>query len=214
MIDFETIARRTNGTAAVLFDVQGFDIGHREGAAVRGFAGASSIDGGSAHSANVFDVRDLPLLECLVSFLAILVAPAFYFCAMAGRVLRSSSPCAGGHVAGILLVPLLCGDHVTRHARPASHPSLVVAMWAWLASRVMKFVAPLGGQSRRMPWTLGHAPHRGFDGALGAHARSYGPLGEVAFAARLSREVKALASRLCGSLFRRRFHMLIVMSPA
>lgn len=63
MIDLETIGRRADGTAAVLFEVQRLDVGARDATAVPGLSGAARDLHGFAKLFMALRIAFFPLLE-------------------------------------------------------------------------------------------------------------------------------------------------------
>ena len=214
MVDLKIFLGRADGAAAVLpLENRGYVVGGKA-AAVAGHSCPSIVSSHSAKFSQSFWIGLLPALQHLSNLAVVLLCPALYLCAVAGRVFRSASARGSRFVAGALSKPLLRGDDIAGRTQAALDPSLVVSVRAWLASGVVKVAAFFGGQSSRMPRTFGGGSHRSFTGALSARASRHVPLGEMAFAARLAGEVKAFAGRYCCSPFRGRSHMFTVMTTA
>lgn len=167
MINLETFCGRASGTSAVLSRVQSLDISKGEGAAGCGFSRAPDGRAYAPHRADMIFVRRFPALESLLSLFAILLSPAFYLGAVAGRISSAASPRTSGHVPRIALIP--AGAFVDRalDARAARDKSpICVSVSTTATDRVVPKTGQSSGGLRRMFDAL-RLPSLGFFGIAG-----------------------------------------------
>lgn len=212
MVDLKIFLSGAHGTAAVLpVENRGYVV-RGKAATVRGHAGPSVVGADATKFPHALWVGDLPSLQSFVGFLAIVLAPPLYLCAMACWVLGAAAARGSRFVSWSSTDPSLGALDRTLGANAVRNEAFVgVPVAAGSSDRVV----PLSGVARRNAgWMLGglrHTAKGAINVALRTGATHGSTLRNVSIPARFASRVETLAIFFSGKSFGHGPHTLTVM---